>query len=422
MFATISLLVACAAPPSGVPGVYTFTDADKRFLARFALSKLPPLPRATSNRFADDAGAAKLGRDLFFDTRLSKNGQVACSTCHQPRRYFTDGRRQAKGLGVTRRSAPTILGAAYSPWLMWDGRKDSLWSQALEPIEHVDEQGISRLEVARVVATHYRARYESIFGVRIDSSALIGSAASPVGAPAARGRWRTLPEPARRAVNEILANTGKAIMAYERRLTLSSARFDRFLDALARGTAPAVLATIFSEDEVKGMRLFMGQANCASCHNGPLFTNFEFHNVGAPEPNPTAVDLGRHAAIAKLLADEFTCVSKWSDAAPEECEELRFLKRQGPELVGAYKTPSLRNVAETAPYMQAGQLATLEAVVAHYNRPKPPFFDPSQHPNRPHFDVVPLMLSEEQQRQLIAFLKTLTSPLPTDDPWWPIDQ
>ena len=416
----ISLVVA-AAPQNP----YDFTEADKRFLSRFALSTLPPLPLANSNRFADHVDAAKLGRDLFFDVRLSANGKIACASCHQPRRYFTDGKARAQGLGTTRRSAPSVVGAAYSPWQFWDGRKDSLWSQALEPIEHVDEQGMSRTEVAKVIAANYLERYTRTFDAPLDRAAVMAmpSPASPLGTEAAQDRWTQLPPEAQRSVNEVFANVGKAIMAYQRRLVLKASRFDRFLAALtALETTPAALAQIMSEEEVLGMRLFMGRGNCASCHNGPLFTNFEFHNVGAPEPDQNAVDLGRHAAIPALLADDFTCLSPWSDATPEACEELRFLKKQGPELVGAYKTPTLRNVAETAPYMQSGQLPTLEAVVAHYNQPKPPFFDPAQHPNRPHFDILPLMLSADEQRQLVAFLRTLTSPLPENDAWWPTDK
>ena len=415
-------LALVAVPSDQQPDPYVFTEADKAFLSRFALKTLPPLPAAPSNRWADDLDAARLGRTLFFDTRLSANGNVACASCHQPARYFTDGRLRARGLGTTKRSAPSIVGAAYSPWQFWDGRKDSLWSQSLQPIEHVDEQGFSRVEVARVIAEHYASAYEAVFKVRPDWDSIraLPVPASPIGTPAARRHWRDLSVANRAAVNALFANIGKAIMAYERRLTLRPARFDRFLAALgASANDRTALRKLFTEDEVKGLRIFMGRGNCASCHNGPLFTNFEFHNVGAPEPDVRAVDLGRYAAIPALLADEFTCLSAYSDAKPEQCEEMRFLKRSGPELVGAHKTPSLRNVAETAPYMQAGQLATLEAVVAHYNRPRPPFFDPAQHPNRPHFDILPLLLSDDEQRQLVLFLKTLTSPLPKADPWWP---
>ncbi len=412
---------ASAEPGTG-PGVYEFTDADKGFLARFSLSVIPGLPPAPSNAYADNLDAAQLGKALFFDQRLSANGEIACATCHQPERYFADGLAVSQGLGATRRNAPSILLSSFGPWQYWDGRKDSQWSQALAPLEDPNEHGLSRLAVAQKIAVHHRAAYQGVFGKETDWDAIgrYRAPATPLGDEAARARWEAMPAADRASVNRVFSNVGKAIMAYERRLTLPPARFDTFLAALATpGVKPAALRAILSEDEVRGMRLFMGKANCASCHNGPLFTNYEFHNIGAPEPDQSQVDLGRHGAIEQLLSDEFTCLSEWSDAGPSDCDELRFLKRKGPELVGAFKTPSLRNVAETAPYMQSGQLATLRDVVEHYNKPKVPFFDPAQHPNRPHFDILPLSLSEAEKAQLIAFLHTLTSPPPEADPWWP---
>ncbi|MCG8418723.1 MAG: cytochrome C peroxidase [Proteobacteria bacterium] len=414
-------VVGNALPATTEPGVYEFTEADKAFLSRFALSIIPGLPPAPSNAYADNIDAAGLGKTLFFDKRLSANGEVACATCHQPERYFTDGLPRSKGIGTTRRSAPSVLVAAYGPWQFWDGRKDSLWSQALGPIEDPAEQGLSRLEVAQKIAMYHRDAYEAVFGGKTDWKALsrYKAPASPLGDEIAQKHWASMPEQGRAAVNRIFSNVGKAIMAYERRLTLLPSRFDKFLAALASpGVTAERLKALLGEDEVRGMRLFMGKANCASCHNGPLFTNYEFHNVGAPEPDESAVDLGRYGAIKLLLADEFTCMSVWSDAGSSDCDEMRFLKRTGPELVGAFKTPSLRNIAETAPYMQSGQLATLRDVVEHYNKPKVPFFDPAQHPNRPHFDILPLALSDEEKDQLISFLKTLTSPRPDSDPWW----
>jgi cytochrome c peroxidase len=119
-----------------------------------------------------------------------------------------------------------------------------------------------------------------------------------------------------------------------------------------------------------------------------------------------------------LVADEFTCLSSYSDAKPEECMEMRFLKKQGPELVGAFKTPSLRNVSKTAPYMQTGQFDSLEQVIEHYDIPKPPYYNRQQHPNRPHFDILALNLKPQEKLDLIAFLHTLTSPIPEDDEWW----
>jgi cytochrome c peroxidase len=403
--------------------LYRFTPADRRFLAPFSLTRLPPLPAAPSNRWADDPAAAALGQALFFDAGLSTSGRFSCSSCHQPGRHFTDGLARGQATGVVRRSTPSVLGAAHSPWLNWDGRADSLWAQALEPIEHPDELATTRAAyVARLLARHGQA-YAAVFGapVGLPPAEALGQAASPLGDTAARQRRLAWSTAERQAVDRVFSHAGKALMAYQRRLVLPLARFDRFVDALANdaeGQDSALLRTLLAPDEVAGLRLFMGRARCASCHNGALFTNFEFHNVAAPEADRTRVDLGRHEGVQALQASEFTCLSPHSDAAPGQCDEMRFLKTSGPELVGAFKTPSLRNVATTAPYMHGGQFATLAEVLAHYNAPQPPFFDPAQHPSRPHFDILPLQLAPAEIDQLVAFLGSLTSPVPADDPWW----
>ena len=332
--------------------------------------------------------AARLGQMFFFDTGFSKNKKVACATCHQPKYYFTDGLPRGFGMAQTKRNTLSLLSAAYSPWQYWDGRKDSLWAQALEPLVDKKEQGFSHKQVYKRVRKQYRKDYEAIFGD-------IGKATP-------------------NAVTRVFVNVGKALMAYQRQLKLQATRFDIFVEALTK--KEGVLD--YSQTEFNGLKLFMGKAACVSCHNGPLFTNFEFHNIGAPEPNKQKVDLGRYTGVEKLRTDEFNCLSIWSDAKKQQCEELDFLKTQTPELVGAFKTPSLRNVAATAPYMQGGQLPTLEAVIDHYNKPLPPYYDPKQHPNRPHFDVLPLTLSDVEKNELVAFLRTLTSTISEDDPWW----
>lgn len=389
-----------------------FTNADIAFLKRFTLAALPPLPTAADNAMADDPRAAALGQQLFFDTRLSANGKVACATCHQPGKYFTDGLPRSQALGTTKRNAPTILGASHSPWMFWDGRKDSLWSQALEPLQDANEHGLNRLDLALSLHRHYLHEFKQIFSNNNDWALL-----QTVINGALKANKLTPQQQA--AVDRIISQAGKAIMAYERKLKLLPARFDRFVEQLLQdSTNHQQLSSLMNADEVAGMRLFMGSANCASCHNGPLFTNYEFHNIGAPEPNIEQVDLGRYDGIKALLNDTFTCLSEHSDAGENDCQEMRFLKKQGRELIGAFKTPTLRNVAHTGPYMQAGQFATLEQVLAHYNNPVPPYFDPQQHPSRPHFDIMPLKLDEIQLRQLIAFLHTLSSPIPVDDPLW----
>jgi len=400
--------------------LYTFTQADIQFLSMFSLEQLPALPDAPDNRLADNEQAARLGRNLFFDTGLSANGEVACSTCHQPERYFTDGLPQSQALGTTRRNAPSIPTSLHGPWQFWDGRADSLWAQALSPLEDLNEHGIDRTSAARYFVIEYREAYEGLFGDNADAERVraLTVSASPEQPGEPQQAWSDLSDADREAVNRVFAQLGKVIMAYERRLELEPARFDRFVAALQNDADDDQLKALMNENEVNGMRLFMGKANCASCHNGPLFTNFEFHNIGAPEPDQKNVDMGRFEGVARLQDNAFTCLSDYSDASTEQCEEMRFLKKQGPELVGAFKTPSLRNVNETAPYMQAGQLATLADVITHYNAPTPPFYDREQHPSRPHFDILPLKLTVEEQEQLAAYLETLTSPIPEDDHWW----
>jgi cytochrome c peroxidase len=154
----------------------------------------------------------------------------------------------------------------------------------------------------------------------------------------------------------------------------------------------------FTTDEVAGLKVFIGKGNCVNCHNGALLTDNHFHNTGVPS---TTVDSGRAVGVRQAIAGEFSCTSKYSDAKAEDCEELRFATTDGEELVRAFKTPSLRNVAARAPYMDAGQLATLDAVIEHYNAaPKAPFG---------HSELKPLKLSRDEKRQLVAFLQTLSA-------------
>ena len=138
-----------------------------------SLAALEPLPRDPTNRVADDPRAADLGRRLFFDTRLSSNGRVACSTCHQPDRAFQDGIALAAGVGTTARRTMPIAGMARSPFLFWDGRKDSLWAQALGPLESPVEHGGTRAQYAHVVADALRSGLRA--GLRRAAGSLSGA-------------------------------------------------------------------------------------------------------------------------------------------------------------------------------------------------------------------------------------------------------
>ena len=407
---TVGVYVVALSPcVSLAEDAYNFSPEEITFLEGFLINKLPPPPVDHSNRYADEASAVELGHLLFFDTHLSKNGKISCAHCHKPEQQFTDGRPVGFGSEALRRNTPSVVGTTYSPWFYWDGRKDSLWSQALEPLESATEHGLGRVDVVRKVMNRHGRIYQKVFGHRpnFKNKQRFPPGASPLGNERAQRAWHSMRTSDRELVNKVFSHIGKAIMAYERKLLPTSSRFDRFVEAVRR--SPNKARTIFNEDEVIGLRLFMGRANCSSCHNGPLFTNFEFHNIGAPEVNKEAVDLGRADGVKKLRIDEFNCLSPYSDAQPEHCEELAFLKVEGMELLGAFKTPSLRNVTRTAPYMQSGQFENLVDVLNHYNRPVPPYFDPKQHTARPHFDIMPLGLTDDEKNQIIAFLGTLAS-------------
>lgn len=371
--ALVSLLALSytAARTSGAGSAQAITGA-----MDLALEALEPLPPDPSNRWADDARAADLGHRLFFDARLSSNARVSCASCHDPRKDFQDGVALARGVGTTDRRTMPIAATAYSPFLFWDGRKDSQWAQALGPLESPVEHGGSRAQYARVIAEHYRADYEQIFGRLPDLSQRDG-------------------------VTQVFVNIGKAIAAYERRIQYGPSRFDRFIAAWKERGAPP--KDVLSKDEIAGLALFVGKANCTQCHNGPLFTNSEFHNTGVPKRSGLPEDRGRIIAVAAVKADEFNCRSRWSDAKPGECAELEFLAPASEPLERAFKVPSLRNVAERAPYMHAGQLTTLAEVLEHYNRA----------PAAPagHTELKPLGLSDTELRQLEAFLRSLSGGL-----------
>ncbi|HET7622794.1 MAG TPA: cytochrome c peroxidase [Gemmatimonadaceae bacterium] len=389
--------------------VYGFTVGGDRWsgeerdlLRSLSLTALGPLPADPSNRYADDSVAARLGHQLFFDTRLSSTGKVSCASCHMPDANFQDGLPLGKGVGTTARRTMPIAGTAHSPWQFWDGRADSQWEQALGPLESPVEHGGDRTQYARMIAERYRGIYEDVFGPLPDLAALPAHA-GPVPDSASAAAWKEIAPSRRREISRVYANIGKAIAAYERTIGFASSRFDRYVDAELAGRTHTADNTL-SPDEVAGLRLFIGKGNCVTCHNGPLFTDNHFHNTGVPLPaTELPADSGRSSGVRQALAAEFSCTGEYSDAKPEECEELRFAVAEGEELVRAYKTPSLRNVAGRAPYMHAGQIASLEEVVAHYDAaPKAPFG---------HSELRKLKLSKREREQLVAFLRTLSGPV-----------
>jgi cytochrome c peroxidase len=361
-----------------------WTDADIAVLRSLSLASLGPVPADPSNAVADDPRAAAFGHALFFDTRLSANGGISCATCHQPIRRFTDGLPKGQAIGTSKRNTPSIVGVAYSPWLYWDGRRDSPWAQALSPLEDPKEHGSDRQQVAASIMNDpaYRVRYQQLFG--------------------------DLPDPDNaQSVNRAFANVGKALAAYGRRLLPGPSRFDNYVAALVAGDA-ASQAELFSDDEIVGLQLFIGAANCTQCHNGPLLTNNEFHNTGVISFPGELPDKGRVVGVREVVANEFNCRGAYSDDTNQRCAELEFV-RTGQALTGAFRTPSLRNLEHTAPFMHQGQIETLFEVLEHYNTAPLAMIG--------HNEAKPLKLRRSDLRQLEAFLLTLASPIDADAHW-----
>ena len=314
-------------------------------------------------------------------------------------KQFQDGQPLGHGVGTGSRRTMPVIGAGHSPWLFWDGRKDSLWAQALGPLEDAAEHGGNRLAYAKLLQRHYRPSYEAVFGAMPDLKALPANA-SPVGTAAERAAWQALPSDAQQDVNRIFANLGKAIAAYEKTLPFGATRFDRYVEATLSNDPGA--QQILTQQEASGLRIFIGQGQCVSCHNGPLLSDQSFHNTGVPPRAGTLPDRGRAAAISKVQNDIFNCLGTFSDAKPSQCQELRFMNTDDPLMEGAFKTPGLRNVALRPPYMHAGQITSIEEVIAHYVRaPAAPVGQTERKP---------LRLSDQEARELALFLGTLSDP------------
>ncbi len=407
-----------------------FSDTDLAVIRR-ELGNLPDTPPADpTNAFADDRDAAVFGQMLFFDPRYSQNGDIACATCHDPTTGFQDARANTShGLAFTNRHTPTLLNIAYGAarpgstvWQYWDGRKDSVWSQALGPPENGNEMGGSRVKIALLIYDKYHDAYRSLFG---DMPALRDASGNPVvsdqdAAPAMPGvpetahnlAWDALSDTLKDQITEVYVNFGKAIAAYERLLVSKDSRFDQFYEEIAAG---ATRSKALDDQEAAGLKVFIGDGKCISCHIGPNFTDWKFHNIGVEQtgPNIPYVDTGRESGLPLVVTDPFNCAGKYSDRADKGgCAVSSIMVDANAALpyAGAFKTPGLRSVSQTAPYFHTGEEQTLDDVVDHYDEGGDGGgFSGNVDPN-----VTPLDLTEEQKAALVAFLRSLDgAPLPS---------
>jgi cytochrome c peroxidase len=309
------------------------------------------------------AAKVDLGKRLFFDVRLSSDGTVACATCHDPRHGFADGRGQRTSAGVGGqlgfRNSPTVLNAAFLSEQFWDGRAATLEEQAVLPFINPIEMGIPD-HPALVEKVSALSGYPALF------AAAFGSDEVTVG------------------------RIGQAIAGFERTVISLEAPIDRFI----AGDQGAI-----SESAKRGWELYNGKARCNSCHGHigafPLFTDEEYHNIGV---------------AAKAV--DFEKLARRVEGSPQSSEELavepgidelgRYLVTKERKDMGAFKTPQLRNIALTAPYMHDGSEATLLDVIEFYDR--------GGNPN-PWLDggIRPLNLTDREQEDLVELMKSFTS-------------
>jgi len=337
---------------------------------------LPELPVPDNNPMTPAKIA--LGDKLFHDERFSATGEVSCSTCHEREKGFTDSPLSTSegilGLAGTRNS-PTAINAAYFEALFWDGRSPSLEDQAQHPFLNPVEMGLETHDpILEIVADdpQYVAAFREVFGK----------------------------EPGQVTIDEVT----KAIAAFQRTLLFGDSRFDRYWFG---GEEDAL-----SEAEARGLDLFLNEGRCVSCHtiehDHALFTDHRFHNLGVgindiQDRIPEAVGSFLAALERGAEVDETVLSEKLSS------ELGRFAISEMFDDLGAFKTPTLRNVAATAPYMHDGSLATLKDVMDHYNNggvteaddPVNDFLSSG---------IRPLDLTDEQVADLVLFMEALTSP------------
>lgn len=405
MMALIAL-AACDGPlpvfeglPVEAPPVAGFSADQIALLA--TLTGAEDVPPDPTNRVADDPAAAALGQALFFADELGPTF-AGCPTCHDPRRAFS-GLVSYDGQGGLRlRNPPSLMGSAHQRWFFWDGRADSAWAQARTPLEDPEEMAGDRLFVAHAIGDtpRLRARYEAVFGPLPPLDGL-PRRGRPGADPALAAAWAGLDGETRFAIDLVLANVGKALSAYTRRLISTDAPFDRFVAALLAGDAAAAEAAM-SPEAREGAALFIGAAGCINCHNGPVFSDGGFHHVGlTPDPRDAHPE-GRAGAVAAVLADPFNAAGAFSDEpdGPRAARLARLVANPADRF--AFRTPTLRNVALTSPYGHDGRFADLEAIVRYKLGPD----DPPDGRRSPLLS--PRDLDDAQIAALIALLRALT--------------
>jgi len=372
----LRVLLTAAGLWASLPGLalaeVILSDAEIARLSAFG--PWPPVvERDPSNRFSGDPQAIALGQALFNDPILSSDGLLSCASCHDPEGGFT--RPVARGMGrvLLDRNIPTVRDLAGLRWFGWGGRSDALWAASLHPIVDATEMAHAPEALKESLqSSPYAEGLEQLLG---PLQGLTGEA--------------------------VLVAIAKLLAAYQETLVSAPTPFDQFRLDLQQGQAGS-----YPLAAQRGLKIFLGRGNCSFCHVGARFTNNAFHDAGVPYfLSETRVDPGRHQGLQRLVSSPYTLDSKWSDDPTRAGAWALRSVRQRHSDFGSFRTPTLRGLIETAPYMHDGSLPTLEAVVRHYSE---------INTERLHADgeaiLAPLHLSEGEVADLVAFLQTLSGP------------
>jgi cytochrome c peroxidase len=333
----------------------------------------PGAPRANpGNAMADDPAARDLGARLFDDPGVSACGTVSCASCHPAPAYTLDTAGAHGCGGVTPRNPPTLLNVAYGDWFMWDGRKDSLWGQVSGPLLNPVEMAATPESLRDHLAANYASDYEALFGVKPQDEA---------------------------DADRVVANFGKVMEAYERTLIRVNAPFDQqvkhFIASAEQGQAEA-------DPFYQQLHAFVRRGRCTVCHKGPSLSDGQFHDLGLSQGD-TGFDHGRMAGIDQLMADPYNSAGAYSDDPAGGAAKLQLIgASDGTD--GAFRTPTLRNVELTGPFMHNGSLTSLDDVINFYDRGG----DTSGFAGVRTTTIVPLYLSDSEKAAIKALLISLT--------------
>jgi cytochrome c peroxidase len=400
---------------------------------------------------------AKLGHDFFFDPGFSANGQISCASCHKPDLSFTDGKQRSLGQSTTKMNAPTLVNVARGHWFFWNGRADSLEAQAVGPLEHPGEHGFSRGKVLRRLIEHYKKPYEKIFGPLPQISNEAHSDTNPPNLPlvsdeiaayalttlgskdfqklvlaSARDQrvqpieiiksYAAFNAPTRpskikvptagaanikdiHVINKVFMNFTRALAAFERTIKAGNSPFDQFAESfVTTKNSASALNNEFGPSELRGLRIFAGKGQCIVCHSGPTLSDEQFHNIGLPGGDDQSIDLGRAQGMLLARSDPFNCIGNYltEKKQTESCLELGYLESENISSVGAFKTPTLRQLRHTAPYGHDGRFTSLAEVLRHYNE-----LAESPAVGRTESTLRPLGLNAGELKDLERFLLSL---------------